>query len=100
MDALHYAIGCPLALGLDAGGVGVVLAMRFWFVARWPDFERRGYGRAEGEGEEEGSPGDACDEVDWEVGAGLAKGVVGHANERDQSSRKYRRLNAKKSTWV
>ena len=60
VDALHYAIGCPLALGLDAGGVGVVLAMRFWFVARWPDFARRGYGRAEGEGEES-SPGDACD---------------------------------------
>lgn len=42
-DSPRYPIGFPLAVAFAAGAIGVVLAMRFWFVEKWPEFERSGY---------------------------------------------------------
>lgn len=81
VDAPHYAIGFPLALSLAAGAVGVVLVMRFWFVERYPDFARTGYGRAGGEEEEEYAHENAGDKLDMELGAKDTKDVVAHATE-------------------
>lgn len=47
VDAPHYTIGFPLALSLAAGAIGVVLAMRFWFVQQHPDFAQTGYNKGE-----------------------------------------------------
>jgi hypothetical protein len=93
VDAPHYAIGFPLALSLAAGAVGVVLVMRFWFVERYPDFARTGYGRTEG-GDEEYAHENAGDKLDMELGAKDTKDVVAHTTEHpgrrslDQSPRR------------
>ncbi|KAL6707903.1 hypothetical protein ACN47E_003577 [Coniothyrium glycines] len=44
-DSPQYPVGFPLAVALAAGAVGVVLAMRFWFVERYPNFHEEGYGQ-------------------------------------------------------
>lgn len=81
VDAPHYAIGFPLALGLAAGAVGVVLAMRFWFVKRNPGFVEMGYGDAEGV-EEVYTTGDARRKGDVELGENDTKVGVSHVVEQ------------------
>lgn len=45
-DSPRYPIGFPLAVGFAASAIGVVLAIRFWFVKNWPEFEKNGYGNS------------------------------------------------------
>lgn len=42
-DAPQYPKGYPTAIGLTIGGMIAVLAMRFWFLRRHPDFPDHGY---------------------------------------------------------
>lgn len=43
-DSPQYPIGFPLALSFAASAIGVVIAMRFWFVKQNPGFTQTGYG--------------------------------------------------------
>jgi ACS family pantothenate transporter-like MFS transporter len=53
-DSPRYPIGFPLALSFAAGAIGVVLAMRFWFVEQHPEFSLTGYGQGEDTNEDDG----------------------------------------------
>jgi ACS family pantothenate transporter-like MFS transporter len=48
-DSPEYPIGFPLAVCLSASSICVVLAMRFWFLRKYPDFSQVGYQTEEGE---------------------------------------------------
>jgi ACS family pantothenate transporter-like MFS transporter len=48
-DSPEYPIGFPLAVCLSASSICVVLAMRFWFLRKYPDFSQVGYRTEEGE---------------------------------------------------
>lgn len=44
VDSPRFPIGFPLALSFAAGAIGVVLAIRFWFVKQHAEFAKTGYG--------------------------------------------------------
>jgi ACS family pantothenate transporter-like MFS transporter len=48
-DSPEYPIGFPLAVSLSASSICVVLAIRFWFLKKYPNFSQVGYQTEEGE---------------------------------------------------
>jgi ACS family pantothenate transporter-like MFS transporter len=48
-DSPEYPIGFPLAVALSASAIGVVLATRFWFLRKYPEFSQVGYQKRERE---------------------------------------------------
>jgi ACS family pantothenate transporter-like MFS transporter len=46
-DSPEYPIGFPLAVALSASAIGVVLATRFWFLRKYPEFSQVGYQKGE-----------------------------------------------------
>ncbi|KAK8079357.1 hypothetical protein PG997_007175 [Apiospora hydei] len=46
-DSPQYPIGFPLAAAFSACSISIVLLMRFWFVRKFPEFPRVGYGAGE-----------------------------------------------------
>jgi ACS family pantothenate transporter-like MFS transporter len=46
-DSPEYPIGFPLAVALSASAIGVVLATRFWFLRKYPEFSQVGYQKRE-----------------------------------------------------
>ncbi|KAF3042680.1 hypothetical protein E8E12_007127 [Didymella heteroderae] len=75
VNAPHYIIGFPLALSLAAGAIGVVLAMRFWFVKQYPDFAQTGYGKGE-DSHDASEVDNNSEKFDAELGAQATKAIV------------------------